>query len=82
MFKNTYRSVYTRGIRTTLFLRVVEAEMCPPTKLGSTQEFFSLSFEANRKPSIQYLLITKWSVSTRGIRKWLCFGGPGKLAQK
>jgi hypothetical protein len=53
-----------------------------PAKLKSAREIFSLSFEANKKRSIQYLLISKRSVSTRGIRKWLFFGGPEKFVQK
>jgi len=80
--QKTYRSVIMRGIRTGSFLVAVEANMYLPTKLGSVQEFFSLNFEANNNPSIQYVLITKRSAFTRGIRKWLLYGGWGNLAHK
>jgi hypothetical protein len=64
-----------RGIRTGPFLVAVEANMYLPTKLGSVQNDFSLNFEANNNPSIQYVLITKRSAFTRGIRKWSLSGG-------
>jgi hypothetical protein len=57
--------------------------MCPqPANLAYAWKYFSLNFEAIKKSSIGYLCITKRSVSTRGIRKQLSFGGWGIFAQK